>query len=217
MKKFSLHRRLHAFRFEEVDSFVRHSRQGMRTAWKQFTKDFDKATAGWSESQVSDYVDHNYDDMAMLRDESPQLLRQAQCMVVYGTFENGLAKLCRAVHRDGQIATTPPSKLYMDDVKGYLRPHIRDTPKPFASDWQWMHEFRIIRNWLAHNGGVAQPDIETNGNWATANRFLRRNRGLIKFVRWNEIQIEDGLVDRAIRKATDATNRLERALQVLYQ
>jgi hypothetical protein len=214
---FSLHRQMTEFRLEEIRSFISHSRRGMKTVWNEFSEKFDKTTVGWSKEQISEYVDFIYDDMAMFRDESPQLMRQAQCMIVYGTFEHGIVNLCRAIHRDGKIATTLKDKAYMDDVKGYLRPYIRTRPAPFAKDWQWLHEFRIIRNWMAHNGGKAQKDTNPDGNWAKANTFVRRNRGLIKFARFGEVIVEDGLIDRAIAKASSAAAIIEKAVERLYR
>lgn len=213
---FGIHNRLVEFRFKEIESFIDHSREGMNATWMEFSKEFDRTTAGWTEAEISDYVDHIYDDLAMLRDESPRLLRHAQCMIVYGTFESAIVGLCRALHRDRKIAQAPAIKMYMDDVKGYLQPHLRARPEPFANDWQWMHEFRIIRNWLAHNGGKVQKDTHAAGKWAQANRFVRRNRGLIKFGGVGEIAIEDTLVDRAVIKAEGAFDRLQRAAQRLY-
>jgi hypothetical protein len=188
----------------------------MTAMWKKFSARFDKVTAGLTEEAMAEYIDHVYDDIAMLRDESPQLLRHAQCMIVYGTFEKRMANLCRAVHSDGKITNPPPDKLYMDDVKGYLRLHVGTRPQPFGKDWQWMDEFRVIRNWMAHNGGKVQLDTKSNGNWVKAKRFVRRNRGLIEFARFDEIIVNDQLVDRALEKATRAISAIEKAVQRLY-
>jgi hypothetical protein len=87
---------------------------------------------------------------------------------------------------------------------------------PFAKEWQWMYEFRIIRNWLAHNGGKVQKDPHSKGKWAQANTFVRRNRGLIRFAHLGEIVVEEGLVDRALEKATGAIDRLHNGAQRLY-
>jgi hypothetical protein len=214
---FHAHRQLAEFRFGEVAGFVEHSRDAMKEAWQSFSKEFDQTTAGWTTDEIGDYVDQRYDDIAQLRDASPQLLRHAQCMVVYGTFENAIVELCRVVHRDGKIANPPKDKVYMDDVKGYLRPHIGKRPAPFAADWQWMYELRIVRNWMAHNGGQVQEDSQLGGNWANAQRFVRRNRGLIKFAKHGDILVEDALVDRALEKAADAFERLATATERLYR
>lgn len=79
-----------------------------------------------------------------------------------------------------------------------------------------MYEFRIIRNWLAHNGGKVQKDPHSKGKWAQANTFVRRNRGLIRFAHLGEIVVEEGLVDRALEKATGAIDRLHNGAQRLY-
>jgi hypothetical protein len=185
----------------------------MTAMWKKFSGKHDKLIAGWPEDAIADYIDHIYDDIAMLRDESPQLLRHAHCMIVYGTFENSIGSLCRVVHLDGKITKPLPNSLHMSDVKGYLRPHIKTQPTPFAKDWDWMDEFRIIRNWMAHNGGKVQQDGD---NWVNAKKFRRRNRGLIKFARFDEIIVEEELVDRALEKATRATTTIEKAVECLY-
>jgi hypothetical protein len=214
---FTLQKRLTEFRLKEISSFIDHSRDGMKATWKEFSKEFDETTKGLTGEQIAEYVDHIYDDMAMLRDESPQLLRHAQCMIVYGTFESSIVNLCWAAHKYGKINDAPTKKnMYMDDVKGYLRPHIRTHPAPFAKEWQWLHEFRIIRNWMAHNGGKTQEDTQPSDNWANAQTFVRRNRDLIKFAKSGEIIVEDGLIDRAIEKTTRAITRIEKAVQALY-
>ncbi|HEX4134031.1 MAG TPA: hypothetical protein VHY84_05360 [Bryobacteraceae bacterium] len=143
---FRIERTLTRHRFQEIASFIGQSRHGMTAMWEKFSARFDKVTAGLTEEAMAEYIDHVYDDIAMLRDESPQLLRHAQCMIVYGTFEKRMATLCRAVHSDGKITNPPPDKLYMDDVKGYLRLHIRTRPQPFGKDWQWMDGFRVNRS-----------------------------------------------------------------------
>ena len=79
-----------------------------------------------------------------------------------------------------------------------------------------MDEFRIIRNWMAHNGGKARHDTGTVGNWARAQHFLRRNRGMIKFLRHNEIVVEDALVDRAMKRSAHAVARGQKAAMILY-
>ncbi len=94
--------------------------------------------------------------------------------------------------------------------------HIRARPQPFGKDWQWMDEFRVLRNWMAHNGGKVQQDTNSNGNWVKAKRFVRRNRGVIKFERFGEIIVNDQLVDRAVEKATCAISAIENAVQRLY-
>jgi hypothetical protein len=214
--RFSLYRSLAEYRLTEIESFVHHSRSAMKGAWEKFSKDFDRKVAGWDEDRVSEYVDMIYDDMSILRDESPQLLRYAQCMVVYGTFETSLVNLANALNRDGKITADLPKKTYMDNMKVYLRPHFRIRPAPFSKEWQSMHEFRIIRNWMAHNGGKVEVDTTPDGKWAQANRFVHRNRGLIKFTRHGDIVVEDALVDRAIRKASIALATIEKAAQMLY-
>ena len=72
---FRIHQRLTRHRHQEIKSFIEHSRQGMTAMSKQFSRKFDKMIGGWTEDAISDYIDHIYDDIAMLRDESPQLLR----------------------------------------------------------------------------------------------------------------------------------------------
>jgi hypothetical protein len=212
---FGLNQRLSEFRRKEIESFIDHSRKGMRATWREFSDKFDKTTAGLTDDDIAEYVDQIYGDLAMVRDESPQLLRHAQCMIVYGTFENSVVNLCRSVHRDGKITTPLKDKAYIDDVKGYLKAHIRAAA--FGKEWEWMHEFRIIRNWMAHNGGKVQEDTAAGGNWERAKTFLRRNRPLIKFAQFGDIIVEDGLVDRALAKAEVTVTRIEKAVKSLYR
>jgi hypothetical protein len=214
---FPIQQRLTDFHFEELRGFIDHTRTGMASTWKEFNAKFERTTAGWDEDQKHEYAEHIYDDIASLRDASPQLLRQAQCMMIFGTFENGVANLCRAIHRDKKIAVAPPDNLYTYKAKAYLLPHIGKRPAPFTTEWAWLDEFRIFRNWMAHNGGRAQRDNKPAGNWSRTQQFLRRNRGLIKVIQHNEIAVEDRLVDRAFTRASDAMARIHKATRHLYR
>lgn len=208
---FYIHRSLTDFRLEEMEAFIHHSRSAMNAAWQEFNRDFDAKTAGWDQRAIDCYINGIIDDVAMLRDASPQLLRQTHCIMLYGTFEHALADLCRTVHRDKKITTPLKADLYMSDIKGYLRPHIGKRPVPFAKEWEWLDEFRVIRNWLAHNDGKIRKD--NPHRLAVANRFVRRNRGLIHFTHLRDIVIEQGLVDRALQKVRAALDRVFNATQ----
>jgi len=178
-------------------------------------------TSGWSEEEIGKYVDHIYDDLAQLRDVSPQLMRHAQCMIVFGTFENCVVDLCKAAHDDGKIPDPlPKGNMGMQDVDKYLRPQIRQRPAPFSKDWQWVDEFRVIRNWMAHNGGKVPDDDRSNdpnSRWTKASSFLRRNKGLVEFRPSGAIIVKDGLVDHAIQRTRNAHDRLRLALKALYR
>lgn len=204
------------FRFEEVSAFIEHSETGMKSTWDSYAKKFDAMTSSWSPEDVDEFVDQHYDNIAQLRDSSPQLLRHAHCMMLFGTFESALIELCRVLHRDGKIEAPPRTKLHMGGAEKYLKPHIGGRPAPFADEWMWMHELRIIRNWMAHSSGRVQKDSQPNGDWVAAQRFVRRNRGLIKFSQHGDIVIESGLVDRALGKAHKAFTRIETAAARLY-
>ena len=211
---FNIHKSLTEYRMEAVKAFIDHSQSGMQTMLEEFSAEFDRTTSGWSQELINDYADHIYDDIAMIRDESPELLRHAQCMIIYGTFEHAIVNLCRAIHRD-QKAPAPSKRIaYMDDVRGYLKPLVKSSA--FGSEWQWMHELRIIRNWMAHNGGKAQVDSQPGGNWMKAKTFRRRNHGLIAFSHHGDITITNAFVDRAHEKATAAIAKLHKAVGRRY-
>lgn len=97
---FYFHKRLTEFRLAEMEAFIHHSRSAMHAAWQKFGRDFDAKTAGWDQADIDLHVDGIIDEIAMLRDASPQMIRQTHCIMLYSTFEHALA-----------------------DAKGYLRPH----------------------------------------------------------------------------------------------
>ncbi len=214
---FGLHKQTTEIRLEGIEAFVRISRNAMGSAFVDFGKEFEAATAGLGQDERNEYLEQVYDELSRLRDESPQLLRQAHCMMLYGTFENILADLCRTVYRDKKIPNPPPEKIYTWTAKKYLEPHIAKRPAPFGKEWEWLDEFRIIRNWIAHNGARVQKDNKPGGLWESAQRFVNRNRGMIKFMRFREIVVEDALLNRAIRKTTDALARVHKATEHLYR
>lgn len=184
------------------------ARAVMRAAWRKFSKDFDKTTAGWAKDQVAHYVDHIYDDLAMIRDESPRLLRYAQCMIVYGTFENSVVRICHLLNRAGRIGATPPRRMYAHHAREYLHTHVMPWPE---DDWQWLDGFRVIRNWMAHGSGRVPPSYDRD--WALARAFARHNRGAITIPKLGTIVVKDGLVDRAFEKVSGVLTKIHDAVQ----
>jgi hypothetical protein len=217
MMLFPIHKQLVKFKFLELEAFITHSRNGMSATWKKFSKEFNERTAGWSEDEIAEYVDQMYDDIAMLRDESPQLLRHAQAMVVYGSFEHSMANLCRAVHRDGKVTAALPKEIHLRHAERYLHPALPNGHAAFATDWGWMDDFRIIRDWMAHNAGKVQKDTTAGGNWDRAKQFLRRNRGMIKFASLGDILVEDAFTTRVLGRARGAIDRVHQVVGTLYR
>ena len=70
--------------------------------------------------------------------------------------------------------------------------------------------------WLP-NAGKVQEDPQRAGNSIAAQRFVRRDHGLIKFARHGAIVAEDCLVDHALDKTAIAIARLENATLQLYR
>jgi hypothetical protein len=225
---FHFTRQLAEFRLHSVRGFIDHSRDGMAAMFEEFNAEFDRLTADYSQEERDEYADWRYDDIAQIRDESPELLRHAQCMMIYGAFENILASLCRSLHRDGKITDPPPEEIYTYRAKQYLKPVLPAQPSPFAAEWEWLNQFRVIRNWLAHNGGKIQrpkPQVSATPtkaerkavhDWQTAKDFQRAHADLIEFRDTRDIVVQDGLVDLAFDNVKAAVNRIYQAASTLY-
>lgn len=218
--KFLVMQQLSKHQFDGVETFVDQTTRLMKRAWKEYGVWFEKETAGMEKAQIDEFLDWQLDEMVALRDHAPEMLYRAQCVIAYGAFENALAILCRRLADEKRITGPLPQDLNLGKMKTFLKGSIRKRPVPFSSSWQWMHDFRIVRNCIAHSDGRFRrvPGNDRNDkDWIRLQSFLRRNKSLLKMNDRNVISVGEDLADEAIKHSRDALARIYAATKKLYR
>lgn len=101
------------------------------------------------------------DEIRFREDKFPQLLRASNFLIGYGAVESGLHRLAIATYRDGKNSTEPAARnFYVRSAKDYFELSGVDFQK-FAGDWEMLDSFRLVRNVIAHSGGIVnQADAD---------------------------------------------------------
>lgn len=126
------------FRVEQLQQFLQHTESGASSELSKFADWLKSQTDGMTDEEAADVEDHYYDDSAMVRDSTPQLLRYAQYLVIYGAFEHEAAGICRVLHRDGKVKAAPPKNLYLDRVEPYLK-KAGFRSSVFGREWKFLN------------------------------------------------------------------------------
>lgn len=201
-----MHRKFSRWRFDEVAQFIEHSRDGTAAVWSDFEARFNLLTSQLDEDQVGEYVDIMYDDLASVRDTSPQLSRRAHCLILYGAFEQSLRETCQVAKWLGLSSDNPGKCRNMSDFRQFFLPIIG--APAFGIEWWWVDSWRLVRNCIAHNGGYLIRAV--NGvNARDIERFVASHHTLIRLDFHNEIHLEDGMLDLAARKTESVLGRLQ--------
>ncbi len=149
-------------RLEELQTFLDQTERGAQSEFGEFSKWVKGETAGMSDREASDFVDHYYDDLAMVRDVVPRIIRYSQVLIVYGFYEHEVAGLCRLLHAEGVTKKKPKNKLYLHDAKKYLIEQADFKERTFGKAWKYLDSARNVRNAIAHNSGRFRSDEQGN-------------------------------------------------------
>lgn len=151
---FNIFKRLTVHRLEEIKESLELIESGLKSKFDDWAEWFDKSTTGWSNDEKDDFVDHYYDDLALVRDTAPNMSRQAMCVCMSGFFETFLADSCRFLHRKKGSLASPKQKLYLEDSKNYLIEIAGLDVMLFESEeWEFCLKASYVRNAIAHYNG----------------------------------------------------------------
>lgn len=107
------------------------------------------------EDKREDYIDWNYDDLALVRDEFPGILRSTTFIALYSVLEHRLRHVCGLLKRgEFRKFKGKPGESYLDRARRFIEIEC-ERPFPRASaEWCLLNgHFRIIRNCLVHEAG----------------------------------------------------------------
>lgn len=151
--------RLSRIHWDELENFLHQTEGGIKSEHEKFEQWFKKQTEGYTDEEVSEFIDYYYEDLEMIRDISPRLLRYSHITQIYGLYEYDVAGLCRALRRDKKTTVKPPTPLYTHGGRKYLIERAGFPKKAFGKSWNFMDGVRAIRNEITHaQGRIKKPD-----------------------------------------------------------
>jgi len=192
------------FRVEQMRGFLKITNSGTASEFAKFGEWVDQQTSGLSARDADEFIDHYYDDLAMVRDIAPQMLHYAQILCIYGAFEHAAADIYRTLHRLTKATRKPPKNMYLHVTQKHLVDFAGFRKKAFGKDWTFLMQVREVRNAIAHGDGRLRQDNKA----IAAKRFIKANKHL------GLDQLDTILVERAFCK--DLLGRIEKAMQLLF-
>ncbi len=150
MQRLNFISRLWDYRVEEVNAFLENTEKGISSVYKKYSNKLNAYMEDMSEKEQEEYVDIKYDDIAMIRDVTPQMLRQAQYLLLFGLFEHEVAGLCRCLYHDGKCADKPRKNLYLANSQEFLIQEAGYLKKTFKNkSWNFMLKARLAKCYFA--------------------------------------------------------------------
>lgn len=211
---FNIERHLCLGRLDELAEMIDIAELGMKDRFQDWGKWFEAQTEGCSEDEKQDFVDHYYDDLAMVRDTAPNLMRRALFVMAIALLEKVVADLCRLLSRVGAVAEHPPSRLYLQTSKMWLTKYARFPESLFGSEWKACLRAEALRHAIVHNGGCV-PNASAN-----MKKDIRNTIGLAKWHiyhsdkaslgQFGDIMMEQGFCEDALKQARTAYETLLR-------
>ncbi len=199
------------FRVSDMAEFIRITESGMSSEFASFSEWVDDRTNGMGEEQVGEFIDHYYDDLAMVRDVVPRMLRYAQFLCVFGIYEHEVGALCWFLHRDGKAARKPSRNLYLATTQDYLVQHAGFRKMAFGSDWRFTLAARYLRNAIAHSNGRLSSDQRS----VKARAFVSKHSKLCLDDR-GRIIVEGGFCEDLVRRMKSAMTALLSEAETKY-
>ena len=108
------------FQLDQLKEFLRITNTGIASEFAKFDEWVRQETSDFTVQEADEFIDHYYDDLAMVRDVAPQMLRYAQILCLYGSFERAAADIYRMLYRRSKATKKPDKNMYLDSTQRYL-------------------------------------------------------------------------------------------------
>ncbi len=139
--------------------------------------------------EQEDFYDRMYDEIALVRDEFPPLLRSTTYIALYSVLEHRLRRVCDLLKRgEFRKFKGKPRESYLDRARRFIEEKC-ERPFPGTSpEWCMLNgHYRVVRNCLVHEAGEVRDNKAVLSAVATLKGIELTDRG--------EIVLEDGCLD----------------------
>lgn len=192
------------FQLDQLKEFLRITNTGVASEFAKFDEWVRQKTSDFTGQEADEFIDHYYDDLAMVRDVAPQMLRYAQILCLYGSVERVAAEIYRTLYMRSKATKKPDKDMYLDSTKKYLVDFAKFRKEVFGEDWSFLMGVRDVRNAIAHSDGRIGKDERGKA----ARSFIRTNKHL-KLDQLNKVLVEQGFCEELL-------NRIEAAMRLLF-
>lgn len=199
-RAYYIFKHLSEIRLYEITDCLNLIESALTNKFQNWGEWFEKETDGWSDADKEDFIDHYYDDLAMIRDTAPNMVRQSMCICLSGYIENFMADFCHFLHRHIPRSPCPKQKLYIEGSMKYLM-KIDNFNKEIFDSQQWLFytKAKYVRDAIVHYNGRlpshSQGKIKERVN--EIKRFVDDTDG-IDITTTNDIMIEKSYCENVI-------------------
>ncbi len=217
-KLFNIFKSLSVYRLEQLSDALDIIESGLDGKFEEWGSWFDEQTQGLSDDDKELFVNHYYDDLAMIRDTAPNMARKAMFICIVGFLETFMADLCRFLARDNNLQQ-PKQKLYLEASKKYLIETANVNEDCFdGQEWLSYFEATCVRNIIVHCAGKIPVSVQGNlaDQLQTATSFIGQTDS-IEIDSLNKIIIDRGFCEGIATKVEQCmTNLLDGAENCYY-
>lgn len=142
-----------------------------------------------SEQERDVYINCNYDNLTLVRDEVPSILRSTTFIALYAVLEHRLRHVCGLLKR-GEFRTFRgrPKESYLDRARRFIEDECGRRFPRSSAEWCLLNgHFRSIRNCLVHDAGEVRGDEAVMNAISTLKGVEQSDRG--------EIILEDAILE----------------------
>ncbi len=116
------------------------------------------------QEEQEDYFDRMYDEIALVRDDFPPLLRSTTVIALYSVLEHRLLRVCDLLKKLKKVEGDPRDLKKGSTLDKARRFIVKKCASPFPEDsvaWAQLNgDYRLVRNCLVHNAGAVRDDEE---------------------------------------------------------
>ncbi|MEQ2528857.1 hypothetical protein WMO40_19455 [Bacillaceae bacterium CLA-AA-H227] len=141
---------------DEVEKFV-------ASKFDEFVQQAEKATKGLTEDEQQNYYDYFYDDLALVRDEYPSILRYSIITATYSSLERALFRIHYQKSKDRQGFKKFKNKNSdLDAIIQYIRIEMGISIPHKSDELNFIQNLNKVRNNIVHSNGRIFDDNNPN-------------------------------------------------------
>jgi vacuolar-type H+-ATPase subunit I/STV1 len=154
MNKYNLVWLLSEYRLELIEQYSEEVEKFIALKFDEFVKQAEEATEGLSEDEQQNYYEYYYDDLALVRDEYPSILRYSIITATYSSLERALLRIHYQKSKDREgFKKYKNRNSDLDAILQYIRKEMEINFLHLADELNYIQNLNKVRNNIVHSNG----------------------------------------------------------------
>ncbi|QJX65139.1 hypothetical protein HLK66_26015 (plasmid) [Niallia circulans] len=154
MNKYNLVWLLSEYRLELITLYSNEVENFIESKFDEFIQQADEATKGLSEDEKQNYYEYYYDDLALVRDEYPSILRYSIITATYSSLERALFRIHYQKSKDRHgFKKYKKNNSDLDAILEYITIEMEINILHLADELNFIQSLNKVRNNIVHSNG----------------------------------------------------------------